>query len=128
MEAKAAGEDIQVPWTSIELCRAWNRAKHEATPWWAQNSKEAYSSGLDGLARALRNWQDSRQGRRAGPRMGFPKRRRNGGGTESCRFTTGAIRVEADRHHVTLPRLGRMRTHGSTRNSLGASSRERQGS
>jgi putative transposase len=31
------------------------------------------------------------------------------------RFTTGTIRVEADRHHVTLPRLGRIRTHESTR-------------
>jgi putative transposase len=33
----------------------------------------------------------------------------------TCRFTTGAIRVEPDRHHVTLPRLGRLRTHESTR-------------
>jgi putative transposase len=31
------------------------------------------------------------------------------------RFTTGAIRVEADRRHVTLPRIGRVRTHESTR-------------
>ncbi|GAA3507651.1 transposase [Streptosporangium album] len=33
----------------------------------------------------------------------------------SCRFTTGTIRVESDRHHVTLPRLGTIRTHESTR-------------
>jgi len=31
------------------------------------------------------------------------------------RFTTGPIRVEADRHHVTLPRVGTIRTHESTR-------------
>ncbi|MED5812224.1 RNA-guided endonuclease TnpB family protein [Mycolicibacterium sp. 050232] len=31
------------------------------------------------------------------------------------RFTTGVIRVEADRRHVTLPRLGAVRTHESTR-------------
>ncbi|HEV8163331.1 MAG TPA: helix-turn-helix domain-containing protein [Actinomycetota bacterium] len=115
MEAKAAGEDIQVPWTLFGLRRAWNRAKHQVAPWWAQNSKEAYSSGLDGLARALKNWQDSKHGRHAGPRMGFPKRKRKGRATDSCRFTTGTIRVEADRHHVTLPRLGRVRTHESTR-------------
>ena len=47
--------------------------------------------------------------------MGFPKRKRKGKGAESCRFTTGAIRVESDRHHVTLPRIGRLRTHESTR-------------
>ena len=31
------------------------------------------------------------------------------------RFTTGAIRVEPDRHHVVLPRIGRVSTHESTR-------------
>jgi putative transposase len=30
-------------------------------------------------------------------------------------FTTGTIRVEPDRHHLTLPRLGRIKTHESTR-------------
>jgi putative transposase len=33
----------------------------------------------------------------------------------SCRFTTGTIRVEADRRHVTLPRLGTIRVHENTR-------------
>jgi putative transposase len=33
----------------------------------------------------------------------------------SCRFTTGAIRVDPDRQHVTLPVLGRIKTHESTR-------------
>jgi putative transposase len=31
------------------------------------------------------------------------------------RFTTGVIRVEADRKHVTLPRVGTLKTHESTR-------------
>jgi putative transposase len=47
--------------------------------------------------------------------MGFPRRKRKGRARDACRFTTGAIRVEPDRHHVTLPRLGRLRTHESTR-------------
>lgn len=33
----------------------------------------------------------------------------------SVRFTTGTIRVEPDRKHVTLPRLGTLKTHESTR-------------
>lgn len=33
----------------------------------------------------------------------------------ACRFTTGTIRVERDRRHVTLPRLGTIHTHESTR-------------
>ena len=31
------------------------------------------------------------------------------------RVTTGTIRVERDRHHITLPRVGRLKTHESTR-------------
>ncbi|MFC3891899.1 hypothetical protein ACFOWZ_10440 [Lentzea rhizosphaerae] len=30
--------------------------------WWAENSKEAYSSGLANLATALTNWRDCRAG------------------------------------------------------------------
>ncbi len=37
----------------------------------------------------------------------------------ACRFTTGAIRVEPDRRHVTLPRLGTIRTHENTRKLQG---------
>src|SRR5262249_58984711 len=37
------------------------------------------------------------------------------GGVPAARSTTGAIRVDPARHHVTLPRLGRLKTHESTR-------------
>src|SRR5215218_4823051 len=69
---------VQVPWTLPELRREWNRAKNEAAPWWAENSKEAYSSGLDGPARALRNWSESRSGRRRGRPVGFPQFKKKG--------------------------------------------------
>jgi transposase len=45
---------LQVPLTLPELRREWNRTKDQVAPWWAENSKEAYNSGLDGLARALK--------------------------------------------------------------------------
>jgi putative transposase len=106
---------VQVPWTLPELRREWNRAKHEVAPWWVQNSKEAYSSGLDGLARALKNWSDSRNGRRKGHPVGFPRPKKKGRARDACRFTTDPIRVESDRHHITLPRLGKLKTHESTR-------------
>ena len=115
LDERAAGQDVEVPWTLPALRREWNRAKAGVAPWWAENSKEAYGSGLDALARGLRNWADSKQGRRAGARVGFPRPKRKGRGRQACRFTTGAIRVEPDRHHVTLPRLGRLKTHESTR-------------
>jgi putative transposase len=75
-------------------------------PWWAENSKEAYSSGLDGLARALKNWSDSRSGRRKGRPMGFPRWKKKGRSRDACRFTTGQIKVLPDRKHIQLPRIG----------------------
>jgi len=83
--------------------------------WWRENSKEAYNSGLDALARALQNWLDSKQGKRKGRVVGFPRRKTKHRTRSACRFTTGAIRIEPDRHHVVLPRIGRIRTHESTR-------------
>src|SRR5919197_1016101 len=115
LDQRAAGMDVEVPWTLPALRREWNRAKHVVAPWWRENSKEAYSSGLDGMARALKNWLDSKAGRRKGPGVGFPHPKAKHRTRPSCRFTTGAIRVEPDRHHVVLPRIGRVRTHESTR-------------
>jgi len=60
-------------WSLAGLRREWNRHKGEAAPWWAENSKECYSSGLDALARGLGGWSKSRKGERAGPAIGFPK-------------------------------------------------------
>ena len=85
----------------------WNSAKSTIAPWWSENSKEAYSSGLDGLARALDNFSKARSGERAG-QSGFPSFK-NKSARRSCRFTTGAIRVVDDRH-VQLPGIGVLRT------------------
>jgi putative transposase len=115
LDERATDPEVEVPWTMRTLRREWNLAKREIAPWWADNSKEAYNSGMGALARALKNWSDSRSGKRAGRRVGFPKFKRKGRSRDTCRFTTGAIRVEPDRHHVTLPRLGRIKTHESTR-------------
>jgi putative transposase len=115
LDQRCAGENVNVPWTLNDLRWEWNRAKHEIAPWWAENSKEAYSSGLDGLARALRNWSDSRGGRRKGRPMGFPRKKRKGRARDACRFTTGPLRVLGDRKHVQLPKIGVLKTHESTR-------------
>jgi putative transposase len=115
LEQRSDGEDIPVPWTLPDLRREWNRAKHEVAPWWAENSKEAYSSGLDALARALKNWSESRTGRRRGRPMGFPRAKKKGRARDTCRFTTGPIRVLSDRKHIQLPRIGVLKTHESTR-------------
>ena len=97
-----------VPWSLPALRREWNRQKTAVAPWWKENSKESYSSGLDALARALKNFSDSKRGTRTGASVGFAHKKKRWA-RRSCRFTTGAITVVDDRH-VQLPRLGCIRT------------------
>ena len=104
-----------VGWDLGSLRWAWNRAKHEVAPWWADNSKEAYSCGLADLARALDNWNASKNSTRRGRRVGFPRftsARRDPG---RVRFTTGAMRVNADRRTIVLPVIGGLRSTENTR-------------
>jgi putative transposase len=103
----------EVPWTLPALRRWWNASKEVLAPWWAQNSKEAYNSGLDALARGLQQYSASRSGRRRGAKTGFPRFKSRHRSRVSCRFTTGAIRVD-DGMHVVLPRIGRVKTHERT--------------
>jgi putative transposase len=81
----------EVPWTLPALRRWWNGRKDQIAPWWRDNSKEAYNSGLDALARGLQAWSSSRAGKR-GARTGFPQFKTRRRSRASCRFTTGAIR------------------------------------
>ena len=102
-------------WSLPALRREWNAVKERVAPWWGEHSKEAYGAGLANASAALKNWHESRTGTRRGKRVGFPRFRSKRRARVACRFTTGTIRVEADRRHVTLPRLGTIRTHESTR-------------
>ncbi|MEV0721723.1 IS607 family element RNA-guided endonuclease TnpB [Micromonospora purpureochromogenes] len=101
-------------WSLPDLRRTWNEIKTWVAPWWAECSKEAFNTGLANLSAALGNWHASRTGARKGRRMGWPRTKRKHG-RRSARFTTGAIRVDPGYRHVVLPRLGRIRTHESTR-------------
>nr|WP_238362003.1 IS607 family element RNA-guided endonuclease TnpB [Actinopolymorpha pittospori] len=104
-----------ISWTLPGLRKAWNAAKGHVAPWWAECSKEAFNTGLDALARALKNWSESRSGKRTGRSVGFPRFKSRRRSTPSVRFTTGTIRVEPGRKHVVLPRLGRLKLHESSR-------------
>ncbi|QBI54485.1 IS607 family element RNA-guided endonuclease TnpB [Streptomonospora litoralis] len=102
-------------WSAYSLRKDWNTAKHEAAPWWGENSKEAYSCGLANLAQALKNWSASRAGKRTGKKTGFPKFKSKRS-RKSFRITTGAFGLApGDNRHVKLPRIGVVRTHESTR-------------
>jgi putative transposase len=104
-----------VGWSLYAMRKDWNQDKEQVAPWWGECSKEAYNTGLDQLARALKNWAGSRKGERKGRRVGFPRFKSRRRHAPSVRFTTGTIRLEDDRGHVRLPRLGVIKTHESTR-------------
>jgi len=96
-------------WSLYSLRKEWNQAKATVAPWWPECSKEAFNTGLDQLARALKNWGDSRKGQRKGKPAGFPRFRSRRTARPSIRFTTGAFRCEA--RHAVLPRVGRVKLH-----------------
>ena len=103
-------------WSYYALRKWWNQAKDalavdEATgePWWPENSKEAYNSGLESLADALRNFSKSRKGRRKGRRMGFPRFKSKDKAVPRFAYTTGSFGlIDCDPHALRLPKIGRV--------------------
>lgn len=104
-------------WSYYGLRRWWNQAKDtlavdEATgeTWWPENSKEAYNSGLESLADALKNFSKSRKGRRKGRRMGFPRFKSKDKAVPGFTYTTGSFGfIDCDPHALRLPKIGRVR-------------------
>jgi putative transposase len=104
-----------LPWDLPSLRRAWNHAKNQVAPWWPCCSKEAYASGIADLVTGLHNWSASKNGRRAGRPVGFPRFKARGRDHGRVRFCTGAMRLESDRRHLILPVIGRLRCKENTR-------------
>ncbi|NML50013.1 IS200/IS605 family element transposase accessory protein TnpB [Streptomyces sp. R302] len=105
------------PWSLPALRKAFNEAKKtdpRFAAWWEENSKEAYSTGLTNASSAFDNYAKSKNGKRKGRRTGAPRFKPKRKARLACRFTTGTIRVDTDARHVTLPRLGTLRTHEPT--------------
>ncbi|RYH56655.1 MAG: transposase, partial [Alcaligenaceae bacterium] len=105
LDQRAAERSYDVPeaeltppmsWSAYSLRKLWNTVKNAVAvnpesgqPWWPENSKEAYSSGIANCAVALSNWSDARSGKRKGA-TGFP-RFKSKRAALSCRFTTGSF-------------------------------------
>ncbi|MGW9027701.1 IS607 family element RNA-guided endonuclease TnpB [Streptomyces sp. NPDC055722] len=109
------------PWSLPALRKAFNAAKTtdlRFANWWEENSKEAYSTGLANAAASFDNYAKSKQGKRRGKKVQMPRFKSKRKARLACRFTTGTIRVEGDGRHVTLPRLGTIRTHEPTHKLL----------
>ncbi|HZV49131.1 MAG TPA: transposase, partial [Candidatus Dormibacteraeota bacterium] len=118
---RESGESKEPP-SFYGLRWRWNRAKatecvdqETGEVWWPQISKEAFANGIKDAVDAYWRWQRSRAGKLDGCRVGFPRFKRKGRDPDRCTFSTGPLRVEPDRRHVTLPKIGTVRTCESTR-------------
>jgi putative transposase len=108
--------DAEGKWYSaMDMHRLWNAAKKAdpALAWWGENSKCAYQEAFRDLGRALADFVKSKKGERKGRRLGFPRFKKRGRCRDSFRFGAGVMRCAGST--VTLPRLGTVRTHESTR-------------
>lgn len=103
----SCGGKGKADWSMPALRRWWNEWKQELAPWWRENSKEAYTSGLQSLANAFANYFAWRDGERGGDRMGWPKPRSKHRTTPKFTYTTGSFGV-ADPYGLKLPRVGRV--------------------
>lgn len=81
----------------------------EGSPWWQENSKEAYSSGIEALSKGLSNWSKSSKGDRKGRKVGFPKFKAKDRVTPKFTYRTGCFGlVKGDPKALKLPRIGRV--------------------
>jgi putative transposase len=118
---RATGESGAPP-TFYSLRKRWNAKKdtvcvnqNTGEVWWPEVSKEVFADGVRGATDAYWRWQKSRAGAVKGRRVGFPRFKKRGKDRDRFSFTTGTMRLEADRRHLTLPVLGTLRTHENTR-------------
>lgn len=113
LDERAAGEDVDVPWSYQGLCVAFrgDAIKDELAPWRAEVVTGSYQAGLEALGKALQHFSS---GRREGRRVGFPRFRRKGACNESVIFQRPRL---LDSRHVCLDkrRLGPIRTKESLR-------------
>ena len=112
-EAIKAGEKPE--WSFYSLRKWWNANKDSlaiddnGVVWWADNSKEAYSYGVESLAKGLSNWAKSRKGTRKGHKVGFPKFKAKGNTTPKFSYATGCFGlIDSDPKALKLPRIGRV--------------------
>jgi putative transposase len=115
------GDSTDAP-SFYRLRKRWNAEKstvclnaETGDVWWPEISKEVFADGVRGAADAYWRWQKSRAGKIAGRPVGFPRFKKRGKDRDRFSFSTGAMRVEPDRRHLTLPVLGTIRTHENTR-------------
>ena len=94
-----------VSWSAKSLGVRWNQVKDELAPWWREVSMHAFRSGIVDAATALKNWSESRSGKRKGPKVGFPTFKKKDRSVLSVSFVEINHQLSwlhPDRHQVRL--------------------------
>ena len=60
-------------WSRESLTARWRQVRDEVHPWHRDVSIHAFRTGLDNAALALKNFSESRNGKRRGATVGFPR-------------------------------------------------------
>ncbi len=130
-------ELTDVPWTAPALERAWRKAHPTRFPWFVESglSSRVPKEACRLRAAGLKNWADSRRGKRKGRKAGFPGWRKRKHGSRFA-YDSDRARPTGERS-VKLPGVGEVATREDTGwlvgrlatggRVLGATVRERAG-
>ena len=71
-------QQTRAPWTAIDLEKLWRAEHPEVAPWFAQSglSSRIPKEACRLRAAGLKNWWESKTGKRKGRKVGFPKVRK----------------------------------------------------
>ncbi|TDC23266.1 transposase [Streptomyces sp. 8K308] len=103
-------ELTRVPWSAPALEKEWRAAHPERYPWFAENrlSSRVPKEACRARAAGIRNYFESKNGKRKGARLGWPKWRKRKHGS---RFRYDADRAKPlDSRTVKLPAVGEVTT------------------
>ena len=100
---KTGTQTEYVKTTLPALRRAWNATKEDHAPWWKENSKAAYDTGLTNAQDAYRRYHN---GQNQPPK--YKTRHRD---VPSITFTTNTRRLEDTKRHFTLSGIGTIKMH-----------------
>lgn len=88
--------------------------------WWQENSNQAYSYGVESLAKGLSSWAKSRKGTRKGRKVGFPKFKSKNRTIPRFACASGTFRlINGDPKALRLPKIGRVHCMENVANRVG---------
>lgn len=136
LDAGVEQPDVEGPWSAfsfINRFNGWKNGKSDDSPvaeegtrglaWRGElRSQDVFECAANDFGVAVKNWKDSRSGKRKGRRVGFPQPKKKHKATPSFRLrnrnnpgqTSQAIRTDGNRH-VRVPGLRNLRIKGSAK-------------